>query len=215
MFCCMNNNNNKNDRNSLQNKINFHNNLKSISEFKIVILGDLAVGKSSIANRYIQNTFSDKYVATIGASFYAKNIKLSNNELIKIHIWDTGGSERFRSISNIYYKGADGALLIYDVQKESTLTNLNYWIKELKDKVDSEGLVLGLAGNKIDINENARVITFNKGKEFAHKNGIKIFKEISAKSGIGVEEFFHEIAYNIFKNKQNNILKIEYDTEGF
>ena len=164
----MNNNNNKNDRNSLQNKINFHNNLKSISEFKIVILGDLAVGKSSIANRYIQNTFSDKYVATIGASFYAKNIKLSNNELIKIHIWDTGGSERFRSISNIYYKGADGALLIYDVQKESTLTNLNYWIKELKDKVDSEGLVLGFAGNKIDINENKRVITFNKGKEFGY-----------------------------------------------
>ena len=82
-------NNNKNNRNSLQNKINFHNNLKSISEFKIVILGDLAVGKSSIANRYIQNIFSDKYVATIGASFYTKNIKLSNNELIKIHIWET------------------------------------------------------------------------------------------------------------------------------
>ncbi len=181
------------------------------SEFKIVLLGDLSVGKSSIVNRYIKGNFSNKYIATIGGSFYAKNIKLKNNELIKLHIWDTGGSERFKSISNIYYRNADGALLIYDVTNEDSLFNLNYWIKELKSKVNN--LVIAIVGNKIDVNDNLRVVSFIKSLEFAKNNNIDICKEISAKNGFGVDDIFYEVALKIFENKKNNEENIEYDND--
>ena len=153
MTCC---NKNQKDLNFQNLKIKTSN--ITTSEFKIVLLGDLSVGKSSILNRYIKGNFSNKYIATIGGSFYAKNIKIKNNELIKLHIWDTGGSERFKSISNIYYRNADGALLIYDVTNEDSLFNLNYWIKELKSKVNN--LVIAIVGNKIDVNDNLRVVSF-------------------------------------------------------
>ena len=109
-------------------KLKIQNETITTSEFKIVLLGDSSVGKSSIVNRYIKRKFSNKYITTIGASFYSKNIHLKNNKLIKIQIWDTGGSERFKSISNIYYRNADGALLIYDVINENSLLNLNFLI---------------------------------------------------------------------------------------
>lgn len=178
-------------------------------EFKIVLLGDLSVGKSSIANRYIKGNFSNKYIATIGGSFYAKNIKLKNNELIKLHIWDTGGSERFKSISNIYYRNADGALLIYDVTNENSLLNLNFWIQELKNNVND--LVIGIVGNKIDVNENLKNVSFVKCLDFAKKNGIFICKEISAKSGFGVDDVFYIFAEKIYENKIKNEENIEYD----
>ena len=140
-----------------------------------------------------------------------KNLKLKNNELIKLHIWDTGGSERFKSISNIYYRNADGALLIYDVTNEDSLFNLNYWIKELKSKVNN--LVIAIVGNKIDVNDNLRVVSFIKSLEFAKNNNIDICKEISAKNGFGVDDIFYEVALKIFENKKNNEENIEYDND--
>ena len=206
MTCC---NKNQKDLNFKNLKIKTSN--ITTLEFKIVLLGDLSVGKSSIANRYIKGNFSNKYIATIGGSFYAKNIKLKNNELIKLHIWDTGGSERFKSISNIYYRNADGALLIYDVTNEYSLFNLNYWIKELKSKVNN--LVIAIVGNKIDVNDNLRVVSFIKSLEFAKNNNIDICKEISAKNGFGVDDIFYEVALKIFENKKNNEENIEYDND--
>ena len=183
-------------------KLKIQNETITTSEFKIVLLGDSSVGKSSIVNRYIKRKFSNKYITTIGASFYSKNIHLKNNKLIKIQIWDTGGSERFKSISNIYYRNADGALLIYDVTNENSLLNLNFWIQELKNNVND--LVIGIVGNKIDVNENLKNVSFVKCLDFAKKNGIFICKEISAKSGFGVDDVFYIFAEKIYENKIKN-----------
>jgi Ras-related protein Rab-5C len=190
-------------------KLKIQNETITTSEFKIVLLGDSSVGKSSIVNRYIKRKFSNKYITTIGASFYSKNIHLKNNKLIKIQIWDTGGSERFKSISNIYYRNADGALLIYDVTNENSLLNLNFWIQELKNNVND--LVIGIVGNKIDVNENLKNVSFVKCLDFAKKNGIFICKEISAKSGFGVDDVFYIFAEKIYENKIKNEENIEYD----
>ena len=190
-------------------KLKIQNETITTSEFKIVLLGDSSVGKSSIVNRYIKRKFSNKYITTIGASFYSKNIHLKNNKLIKIQIWDTGGSERFKSISNIYYRNADGALLIYDVTNENSLLNLNFWIQELKNNVND--LVIGIVGNKIDVNENLKNVSFVKCLDFAKKNGIFICKEISAKSGFGVDDVFYIFAEKIYENKIKNEDNIEYD----
>jgi len=190
-------------------KLKIQNETITTSEFKIVLLGDSSVGKSSIVNRYIKRKFSNKYITTIGASFYSKNIHLKNNKLIKIQIWDTGGSERFKSISNIYYRNADGALLIYDVTNENSLLNLNFWIQELKNNVND--LVIGIVGNKIDVNENLKNVSFVKCLDFAKKNGIFICKEISAKSGFGVDDVFYIFAEKIYENKIKNGENIEYD----
>ena len=190
-------------------KLKIQNETITTSEFKIVLLGDSSVGKSSIVNRYIKRKFSNKYITTIGASFYSKNIHLKNNKLIKIQIWDTGGSERFKSISNIYYRNADGALLIYDVTNENSLLNLNFWIQELKNNVND--LVIGIVGNKIDVIENLKKVSFVKCLDFAKKNGIFICKEISAKSGFGVDDVFYIFAEKIYENKIKNEENIEYD----
>lgn len=100
-----------------------------------------------------------------------------------MNIWDTGGSERFRSMASLYYKGASAALLVYDITNESTLTNLNYWIEQLKNQVEVENLIICLAGNKSDVSSSERKVLTQTGEEFAKLNGL-MFYETSAKTNI-------------------------------
>jgi len=162
-------------------------------EIKICLLGDIAVGKTSIASRFCKNSYTDNYINTIGGAYQQQNLVLSNGAKMKLHIWDTSGQDRFRSMTNLYYRDAQAAILTYDVTNPQSLESLNYWLSELKDKVDQENMLLCLAGNKNDVDKNEKKVTESQGKEFAEKNNM-LFFETSAKTGAGVKELFQTIA---------------------
>ena len=172
-------------------------------EVKICLLGDVNVGKTSIASPFCKNSFTDNYINTIGGAYQQQNIVLNNGAKIKLHIWDTSGQDRFRSMTNLYYRDAQVAILTYDVTNEQSLESLNYWLNELNDKVEIDNMVLCLAGNKSDIESSKRQVSTAKGKAFAEEHNM-IFYETSAKTGAGVKELFQAIAvkeYEIMKDK--------------
>ena len=178
--------------------------IKKTLEAKVVLLGDANVGKSSIAQRFCKNVFSNKHIATIGGAYLQQRVVLDNGEVMKLHLWDTGGAERFRSIANLYYKEAAVAILTYDVTNEQSLESLEYWIEELKTKADND-ILLCLAGNKVDVPSNEIKVSHSKAKKFAQENKM-IFYETSARLGTGVVELFTDIAKKLYeiKNSTNN-----------
>ena len=175
--------------------------------FKIVLVGDSSVGKTNLFLRYIKNEFDPQTKATIGVEFGTKIIKI-NNYKIKIQIWDTAGQERYKSITNAYYKGAQGAFLVYDITNKSSFLNIDKWIRDLKNNGD-EKIVLFLIGNKNDLNDD-RVIDTNEGKNKAKENKM-FFLETSAKNNDNVNKAFDEIINNIF-NCYKNLIEEEENT---
>ena len=171
---------------------------EKVYEIKICLLGDVYVGKTSIASRFCKNSFSDIYRNTIGGAYQTQTILLDNNVKIKLHVWDTTGDEKFKSVTNLYYRDAQVAILTYDVTKQETFDNLQYWINVLSEKVDKENMLLILAGNKCDIDK--KEVTTSKAKEFAAQHNMEFF-ETSAKSGVGIKELFRTIA-----NKEYELL---------
>ena len=169
-----------------------------ILEAKIVLLGDVNVGKTSIASRYCKNSFNEHHINTIGGAYQQQKVVLSNGAMIKLHIWDTSGQERFRAMTNLYYRDAQVAILTYDITNESTFASIDFWIQELKYKVENENMILCLAGNKCDVNQEDRKITNFKGKNYAQENNM-IFFETSAKTGEGVKDLFVTIANKVYE----------------
>ena len=184
-------NTNKEDPNA---KLKMSGNKKtSEHEIKICLLGDVSVGKTSIASRFCKNTFNENYINTIGGAYQQQNIVLNNGAKMKLHIWDTSGQDRFRSMTNLYYRDAQVAILTYDVTNEQSLESLNYWLQELNDKVDQDNMLLCLAGNKNDVDPSEKKVPTSKGKQFAEEHNM-VFYETSAKTGAGVKELFQTIA---------------------
>ena len=172
-------------------------------EIKICLLGDVSVGKTSIASRFCKDSFTENYMNTIGGAYQQQNIILNNGTKIKLHIWDTSGQDRFRSMTNLYYRDAQVAILTYDVTNEESLEGLNYWLNELNDKVEIDDMILCLVGNKNDVDASRKVVSTSKGKAFAEEHNM-IFFETSAKTGAGVKELFQAIAvkeYELLKDK--------------
>ena len=169
-----------------------------IIEAKIVLLGDVSVGKTSIASRYCKNSFNDHHINTIGGAYQQQKVVLNNGAMVKLHIWDTSGQERFRAMTNLYYRDAQVAILTYDITNESSFNSIEFWIKELRYKVENENMILCLVGNKCDVNINERKIMTNKGKNYANENNM-IFYETSAKTGEGVKDLFVTIANKVYE----------------
>ena len=126
-------------------------------EAKVVLLGDQSVGKSCIAQRYCKNVFTDAYQVTIGGSYFQQNHTLSNGHSVKFHLWDTGGQERFRTMTSLYYRDAAAAILVYDITNKETFKSLSYWVEELRNKADIKGILLVVAGNKSDMTDQRKV----------------------------------------------------------
>lgn len=123
--------------------------------FKVVLVGDSGVGKSNILLRFIKNEFSFETKATVGVEFGSKKFELENTK-IKAQIWDTAGQERYKSITNAYYKGAKGALVVYDITKKETFESIDRWVPELRANGD-ENISIVLVGNKADLEDQRKV----------------------------------------------------------
>ena len=168
-------------------------------EIKIVLLGNINVGKTSIASRYCKNVFNEHHINTIGGAYQQQKVILSNGSAVKLHIWDTSGQERFRAMTNLYYRDAQVAILTYDVTNESSFSGIEFWINELKYKVENDNMILCLVGNKSDAKEDERKVSKIKGKNYAEENNM-LFFETSAKNGDGVKDLFVTIANKAYES---------------
>ena len=164
--------------------------------FKIVLIGDTSVGKTNILSKYLSNEFDPDSKATVGVEFGTKDFKIGNN-IVKVQIWDTAGQERYRSITNAYYKGAKGSLLVYDITNPKTFESLDKWISDLKTNAE-EKISIVLIGNKTDL-EDQRKITTEQGKEKAEFYKLA-FIETSALNGNNIEKAFNELITDVYKN---------------
>merc|ERR1712108_57459 len=144
--------------------------------FKIVLIGDSGVGKSNLLSRFTRNEFNLESKSTIGVEFATRSLDYEG-KLIRAQIWDTAGQERYRAITSAYYRGAVGALLVYDIAKSITFKNVERWLSELRDNA-AENIVIMLVGNKRDLRP-LREESTETAKEFAEKNGLS-FIETSA-----------------------------------
>ncbi|WOG92266.1 hypothetical protein DCAR_0311529 [Daucus carota subsp. sativus] len=154
--------------------------------FKAVLIGDSAVGKSNILSRISRNEFQLDSKPTIGVEFAYRNVKVGD-KLIKAQIWDTAGQERFRAITSSYYRGALGALLVYDITRKNTFESLKKWLHELRE-FGNPDMVIVLVGNKSDLSDSRQVVV-EDGQTLAQLEGL-CFMETSAKENIHVEEAF-------------------------
>jgi len=172
--------------------------------FKVLLLGNSNVGKSSLFLRFVDDIWNDTFVPTIGVDFKIKTFEIDEKK-IKMQIWDTAGQERFKNIISSYYRGAHGILLTFDVTDKESFKNLSNWLIEIEKNGNKNVLKL-LIGNKIDL-EDKRVISYNQGKEFADTYGLK-YIETSAKKNKNVKEAFETLgrdlmAMNIDKKISN------------
>ena len=178
----------------------------NIVNYKIAIIGDQHVGKTSILSKYKYETIEEGYAPTVGIDFITKNVFLED-KTIRLIMWDTAGQERFKSLIPSYLKNANCVILTYDITDKSSFNSLNRWLSDAKDNV-VEGTFIILCGNKIDLN-NKRVVTKEEAEKFAKDNKID-YAETSATTGEGIEELFNTIISNfcdvpiISKEKRDN-----------
>ena len=184
-------------------KLKFPKQAETINEdflFKIIVLGDCAVGKSNILSKYSKNIFNKSSKSTIGVELFTKFYKYEN-KIIKVNIWDTAGQERFTSMITTYYKGAKGALLVYDITRRNTFNNIDNWLKELI-AINSDKISAILIGNKSDLSLLRRV-SKNEAKYKANKYGIK-FYETSALDSSNINHAFEDLIKDIYIKTKNN-----------
>ncbi|KAF4463527.1 Ras Rab-11B [Fusarium albosuccineum] len=161
----------------------------------IVLIGDSGVGKSNLLSRFTRNEFNLDSKSTIGVEFATRSIQV-DSKTIKAQIWDTAGQERYRAITSAYYRGAVGALLVYDISKHQTYENVTRWLKELRDHADAN-IVIMLVGNKSDL-RHLRAVPTEEAKSFASENHLS-FIETSALDASNVELAFQNILTEIYR----------------
>lgn len=166
--------------------------------FKVVLLGEGCVGKTSLVMMYCQSTFNDKHVATLQASFLTKRINV-HGERVELAIWDTAGQERFHALGPIYYRDADGALLVYDITDEDSFQKVRNWVKELRKMLGAE-IPIVIAGNKADMEKN-RHVKEEEAEAYAQTVGAT-YIETSAKLNRNVEQVFLELTKKMLASKQ-------------
>ena len=162
--------------------------------FKIIIVGDSGVGKSSILKRAVQNKFDGSYQATIGFEFLLMHFKVNDLKL-KLQIWDTCGQEMYRSLVQGFYRNTSLALVVYDVSQKKSYDGLDIWLKDIRQHTEQD-LPIFIAGNKNDLK---REVSSEEAQVFAVSNRTKYFTECSAKVGNNVKEIFFEAAKYLYK----------------
>ena len=169
--------------------------------FKVIVVGDCAVGKSNLLSRYVSNAFSGESRTTIGVELWTKTYKVED-KVVKVNIWDTAGQERFTALTSAYYKGANGAFIVYDITRKETFENVKKWYKELKMKVNKKMYVV-LVGNKSDL-YLLRKVRKDEGGNLAKEMGVQ-FYETSALDASNVGIAFKEMIANIYMKYKHNV----------
>ena len=172
--------------------------------FKLLIIGDTSVGKSSILLRFADNLFSGTYITTIGVDFKIRTMEM-NGEKIKLQIWDTAGQERFRTITATYYRGTHGVIIVYDVTNADSFNNVKRWITEIENNCDYVDKVL--VGNKDDIPDK-KAVTRAESQRLADSQGMTLY-ETSAKDNINIEEVFDYITKKVLQTKKEKATKMD------
>ena len=175
--------------------------VEDLIKLKLIVVGNQGTGKSSILNRFVNETFDEKYQATVGLDFHSKNITIHDQD-VRLIIYDTAGQEKFRSLIPMYIREAQIILFIYDISDKDSFDSIPKWIQQVNDVINKE-VVFVLIGNKLDLESN-RKVTFEEGKKLAEKSNY-VFQEVSAKTGENFEKLFEvqifEAVYNKFKKE--------------
>ena len=188
--------------------------------FKVLLIGNSSVGKSSLLLRFVDNQWNDLFVPTIGVDFKIRTMEIDNKN-VKLQIWDTAGQERFKNITASYYRGAHGIFVVYDISDTESFKNINNWLIEI-EKNANKNVYKILVGNKCDLDDK-RTVSYQQGKELAETYGMQ-FIETSAKSNTNVDEAFHLLGREVMKmslndkeknfgNKDKNKMKLDKKTE--
>ncbi len=177
--------------------------------YKIILIGDTNVGKTSIISKFLTGVFpqSSNAIPTIAAEFATKIIQIKEGGYIKAQIWDTAGQERYKSITYHHYRKSAGGLIVYDITKRSSFENISSWLNDLKQLADKE-CVIALIGNKLDIvqmDERKREVTKEEAQSFAYLNHL-LFYETSAYNDENINDIFENILQNIFIIKEENFI---------
>ncbi|PIA51548.1 hypothetical protein AQUCO_01100419v1 [Aquilegia coerulea] len=178
--------------------------------FKFIIIGDTGVGKSCLLLQFTDQRFQPVHDLTIGVEFGAKMVTI-NNRPIKLQIWDTAGQEAFRSITRSYYRGAAGALLVYDITRRETFNHLANWLEDARQHANPN-MAITLIGNKCDLSHR-RAVSREEGEQFAKENGL-IFMEASARTSQNVNEAFTRTAEKILQNIHEGLFDVSNESSG-
>ena len=168
--------------------------------FKITILGQSAVGKTSLINQFVEGSFQEDYKPTLGANIIRKDVNIEEvNAKVRLIMWDLAGQEKYNVIRSMYFQGCVGSLLVYDVTRHDSFSAIeSKWLKDFKNYVKKEGAYI-LIGNKVDL-EGQRTVEKQEGEKLAKKIEASAFIETSAKSGKNVEKAFKNLVYQILRN---------------
>jgi len=173
--------------------------VNKICQFKVVLLGESAVGKSSLVLRFVKREFHEFQESTIGAAFLTQTVQIDDTT-VKFEIWDTAGQERYHSLAPMYYRGAQAALIVYDITSKDSFLKAQNWARELQRQANAN-IVLALVGNKLDL-ASKRMVENAEAKEYADENNL-LFMETSAKTAINVVEVFTAIATRLPKGESS------------
>jgi Ras-related protein Rab-1A len=171
--------------------------------FKILLIGESGIGKSSLMLRFADNTFSESYISTIGVDFKIRTIEV-DGKVIKFQLFDTAGQLRFRTITSSYYRSAHGIILVYDITDAASFANLPSWMTEIDHYASSDRIVL-LVGNKCDLNLR-RQVDYSDAQDYANKMQMDFF-ETSAKSKYNVDKIFYTLSDHLKKKSIENLSK--------
>ena len=177
--------------------------MAKIEDIKVITLGNSEVGKSSFIIKYIDNSFTLYYTATLGIDFKQKKIKLKDGRDVRLRIFDTAGQERYKSVSASFIKKADGVILIYDIGNLESFEAVENWIKSIRE-IGKDNLPIILVGNKCDLSDDKRMISLKEGQDKADEFNIP-FYETSCKEGINIKEVFEKLVDDIMEKGSKNI----------
>ena len=170
---------------------------------QILLIGDSLVGKTCLIQRYVNGTFKDDYILTVGLDYHTK-LEIINNLNVSVKLWDTAGQERFKALTPSFFRNAEGVVIAYDVTNSESFDNLKFWISSIKTNLFEKNIFIPIIiiGNKIDL-EDMREISKDVASTFAKENKFKYF-ETSAKTGEGVDEAFRDLVNQVLANLDKN-----------
>ncbi|KAI8326409.1 ras-domain-containing protein [Martensiomyces pterosporus] len=183
-------------------------------EAKVAILGKQAVGKTSLVTRYVHRTFTDRTPSTIGASFVTAKIDIDGWEC-RLQLWDSAGQERFRAMTQMYYRGANAVILVYDITNEESFKDVSTWIQELQQNADMENMVVLLVGNKLDLAPAHRKVDAARAREYIESvtGDATALLEVSCRDDDGVRDVFYDLATRLIR-VQEDLAGVDGQAEG-